>query len=155
MPELRRSSVKAFQFSNKRVARERVKVRSYGNVEKTPSDDPQPVHGIMPDSKEEYWVAIALDKLKIEFDYQYEVSGGRNLKGGQIVDFMAWTAPLPTPIYIQGKYWHSGLQKMQDILNVEALKSLYHGQIRDPLLIDTELLANQSMAYNTIKRLLV
>ena len=41
----------------------------------------QRVQGIMPDSKEEYWVALALYKLKIDFIFQYQLFGGRKYKG--------------------------------------------------------------------------
>lgn len=144
-----------YQFSTKRPKKERIKIRSHGNdITKTESDDPKPVKGIMPDSKEEYFTALALDKMRLDYDYQYQVEGGRQFRGGQIVDFMVWTAPLPTPIYVQGAYWHSGLQKMQDIVNVERLKSVFYGQIRDPLLVDTVYLATRDMAYATIRRLL-
>ena len=47
---------------------------------KPPFPEVKPVQGIMPDSKEEYWVALALYKLKIDFVFQYQFMGGRKYK---------------------------------------------------------------------------
>ena len=45
------------------------------------------IQGHRPDSIQEVWVAEALDKYKIKFWFQYEISGGLRLRGGLIVDF--------------------------------------------------------------------
>ena len=44
-------------------------------------------------------------KLQIDFRFQVPVMGGRDRKGGFIVDFVAYT-PLPVPIEVFGNYWH-------------------------------------------------
>jgi len=56
-------------------------------------------------SSYEYNVAKALYKLDIPFVFQYEVIN-RRVRGGQVVDFLALTRPLATPIEVNGDYWH-------------------------------------------------
>jgi len=50
----------------------------------------------------------ALNALKIPFEYQYEILGGRSRAGGYVLDFLADVAPQPIPIQVQGAYWHGG-----------------------------------------------
>jgi len=44
--------------------------------------------------------------VKVPFDYQVSVMGGRSFPGGQVIDFLVRLPPKPTPVYIQGTYWH-------------------------------------------------
>ena len=66
----------------------------------------QPVNGIMPDSKEEWRSILALDYLKLGYQFHYAMFGGRNRTGGAEIDILAETVPLKTPIFINGAYWH-------------------------------------------------
>lgn len=67
------------------------------------------IQGRTPGSKEEWYVATALWRLKHSFIYQYEVFGGAGIRGGQIVDFLVvTTAPQSTFIQVFGEHWHSG-----------------------------------------------
>ena len=65
------------------------------------------IQGMMPDSKEEWWVAQALWKYKVPFQFQFQLFGGRSRRGGLIVDFVVWN-PMMTPFPIHGNYWHKG-----------------------------------------------
>lgn len=65
------------------------------------------IQGVMPDSKEEWWTAQALWYYKIPFMFQYEIFGGRDRRGGLIVDFLVWN-PSATPLLVHGNYWHKG-----------------------------------------------
>ena len=62
----------------------------------------------------EYNVGIALKRLKIGYFYQYPVLGGRGHRGGTVIDFLVMTVPLPTPLYVQGGYWHGGGEKTEE-----------------------------------------
>lgn len=93
----------------------------------------KPIQGHMPDSKEEYWVSLALDKLGYDYYYQYKVYGGTNLLGGQVIDFWVLTNPLPTPLYVQGKYWHGGDKAQASRYKIAQLTSDYAGQILTPV----------------------
>ena len=57
-------------------------------------------------SSYEYNVARALDKLGFGYVFQYDIQGGRRLRGGLVVDFLVFTMPLSTPIMVNGDYWH-------------------------------------------------
>ena len=121
---------------------------------KTPLPEVQRVQGIMPDSKEEYWVALALYKLHIDFVFQYQLFGGRKYKGGQVVDFWVYTMPLPTPILVQGWYFHyaTAERTSQTKLNLMYLESRLNGKAMKPVeIIDTEI-PTPDDAYIVVKR---
>jgi len=54
------------------------------------------INGIKVDSVNEYNVATALTNLGFEFAYQYYF-GQRSIRGSQIIDFLVYTTPKPTP----------------------------------------------------------
>jgi len=65
----------------------------------------------------EYYVAVALDKLNLVFDFQVSIAGGRVLKGGQVIDFIVYSA-LPTPLEVNEEYWHRNKQ-LEDLQMVQ------------------------------------
>ena len=65
------------------------------------------IQGQVPDSKEEWWISKALDRIGIPYQYQYPVNGGR-ARGGYMVDFVVQTVPLATMIEPIGNHWHTG-----------------------------------------------
>lgn len=67
---------------------------------------PTTVQGRPVGSKEEARVSVALGFLQIPFIYQYEVFGGRDRRGGLILDWLVLTVPMPTPLLLQSTYWH-------------------------------------------------
>jgi len=124
------------------------------NELKPPLPEVQRVQGIMPDSKEEYWVALALWKLHIDFVFQYQLFGGRKYKGGQVVDFWVYTMPLPTPVLVQGWYFHysTAEKTSQTKLNLMYLESKLNGKAMKPVeIIDTEI-PTPDDAYIVVKR---
>lgn len=80
----------------------------------------------------EYRVAISLDKFKWEYTFQAGLMGGRQLRGGTVVDFLVKTTPLETPLYIMGEYYHGGVQAERDKLTMALLSSAYHGMYANP-----------------------
>ncbi len=79
-------------------------------------------------SIQEWRVAKALWALGHEFIYQYEVFGGSRVRGGQIVDFLVLTtAPMATPVQVNGEYWHEGSmgseERLKQILLGHALRN--------------------------------
>jgi hypothetical protein len=70
------------------------------------SDQIMTVQGSEVNSVNEYNVAQALDRMKLEYIYQYSFNGG-NIRGGQIIDFLIEKPPSPIPLQVQGEYWHS------------------------------------------------
>jgi hypothetical protein len=65
------------------------------------------IQGQTPDSKEEWWISRALDRLKLSYTYQYPINGGRQ-RGGYLIDFLVHTVPLATIIEPIGNHWHTG-----------------------------------------------
>ena len=54
-------------------------------------------------------------------------AGGRNFKGGFVIDFVINTAPQPTPVWVHGDYWHDGEQATKDWYDQQRLNKLYPG----------------------------
>jgi len=110
----------------------------------------KPIQGLMPDSKEEFWISLALDKLGYEYIYQYQVFGG-NVMGGQKIDFWVLTAPLPTPLYIQSERWHGGSRALESKLKIQRVASEYFGQILPPIEIWDYEIPTPDMAVVVVK----
>lgn len=102
----------------------------------------KPIQGMIPDSKEEYWVALALYRLHLDFEYQHQLFGGRKYKGGQVIDFWVFTVPLPTPIFVQGWYFHyaTAQKAAESKLNLMYLEARLRGKAMKPVeLLDIEM----------------
>jgi hypothetical protein len=83
------------------------------------------IQGLMPDSKEEVLVADALDTLKVRYIYQYSVFGGRNIRLGQVVDFLCKVVPASVALQVMGEHWHQGELKGYDKLGLLALQKYF------------------------------
>ena len=80
----------------------------------------------------EYW--------GMKYIYQYEFNGGRDVRGGQLIDFIAKTAPLWTPIYVNGEYWHGPHRKYEDTIKQREFARATRGSFLPPkILWDYEL----------------
>ena len=77
------------------------------------------VAGQQAGSVNEYNVAQALDRLKLDYSYQYSLDGGRFVRGGQVIDFLIWMPPRPMAVYVQS-YWHLGQRGLEDELKQAA-----------------------------------
>jgi hypothetical protein len=94
-----------YQFpANNRKARPKLEKQT---ADKPPEEPIGMIQGQTPDSKEEWWIAKALNRLGISYTYQYPVQGGRT-RGGYLVDFVVNTEPLATMIEPIGNHWHTG-----------------------------------------------
>ena len=112
----------------------------------------QPIQGKMPNSKEEYYVALALYKLGHSFIYQYQVFGGRAIRGGQVLDFLVTTTvPRSTIIQVFGEYWHSGNMGSEDRFKLAELEHEFAGQA-DILVLWAKDLPNPDEAYTLLRR---
>jgi hypothetical protein len=113
----------------------------------------KPIQNIMPDSKEEYWVALALYKLRLDFIFQRQVMGGRALRGGQVVDFWVYTVPKPSIILVQGDYWHyNAPNEYETLLKIAYLRSYYGGEINGVFELLTSEMPTPDMAYMLVRR---
>lgn len=99
----------------------------YNVVYKEPAaPEPGLIQGKQPGSKEEWWVALALWKLDLDFSFQLPIMGGRDRKGGFVVDFVVYN-PTATPVEVFGEYWHRESLGAGDNLRL-ALYRQYFGK---------------------------
>jgi hypothetical protein len=91
------------------------------------------IQGQTPDSKEEWWFARALDRLKLSYTYQYPVNGGR-ARGGYMIDFVVHTVPLWTMVEPIGNHWHTGELGADDKKRQADVESLMQDVARTPIL---------------------
>ncbi len=77
----------------------------------------------------EYNFAMALERYELEYQFQVSFMGGRRLLGGIVIDFIVFTVPLPTPVYIDEQYWHKGGRSEIDWLQ----RVLVHYYMRNAL----------------------
>ena len=144
-----------YKFKSRRSKKIVLKPREQINYDKPDEDVIQPIQGIMPDSKEEYWVAVGLYRLHLDFEYQYSIAGGSILRGGQIIDFLVNTVPLPTPVLVQGEYWHGGTKNAESEFKVTFIKKYFSGEAQDPVEIWDYEIPNMQSAYEVLKRKLL
>jgi len=90
------------------------------------------IQGQIVDSKEELWVAHALDRIGIPYTYQYPVNGGRQ-RGGYMIDFVVHTIPLATMIEPIGNHWHTGELGADDKKRQADIESIMADTCRIPL----------------------
>jgi hypothetical protein len=100
-----------FQFPIEREARTELRPQ-------VPEAEPEPetiglINGMVPDSKEEYWIALALWRLKLDFFYQFIVLGGRSVRGGLVLDFLVNVPPVWVPVMFNGEWWHRNESKQR------------------------------------------
>lgn len=113
------------------------------------------IQGMAPGSVQEWRVALALDRLQLGYEYQKSIGGGRRVRGGQVIDFWVYTAPYPTPIFVQGEYWHNRKTEAEDTLKQERVQRTYKGQVMPNLLLAEQDLSSAQAAYTLLRRKLI
>lgn len=103
------------------------------NDEKTDNEQIGLIQGQVPDSKEEWWISKGLDRLGLQYIYQYPVNGGR-ARGGYLIDFFVQTVPLATMIEPVGNHWHTGELGADDKKRQADVEFLMQDVARTPLL---------------------
>ncbi len=105
------------------------------------------VQGYVPGSKNEWYVAVSLDRLGIGYSYQVSIDGGRNIRGGQVIDFVVYN-PRPIPVFVQGEYWHNEQKQNEDILKQVAAENQFGIK---PILLMGEETDTMAKAYQVVK----
>jgi len=103
-------------------------------------------------SKEEWRVSQALDKYGWVYIYQYQVFGGVTVRGGQVIDFLVFTAPRSTPVQVYGEYWHRGQMSSEDRMKQIQLETRMKGQMNKVLIIWGQDVQTQVEANQVIRR---
>jgi hypothetical protein len=83
-------------------------------------------------SKNEYYVAKALLKLGLQFQFQVTIAGGRQQAFGIVLDFLVMTVPMPTPLWVHGEHWHSGARRAKDLRQQDKVREEMQGAVNEP-----------------------
>lgn len=100
---------------------------------KTPEAPIGRIQGQVPDSKQEWWVGSALNRIGIPYEYQYPVNGGRR-RGGYLIDFVVNTDPLWTMFEVEGNHWHTGELGADDLKRKADIEQLMQDICRIPII---------------------
>ena len=98
----------------------------------------------------EWRVGVVLERLGLDYKFQYPLRGGRSARGGIVLDFLVFTVPLRTPLDLRGDYWHQPRQKIEDDLGLALAMS--KGSYAEPVIIYGSQLQTMEQAYSTVKR---
>jgi hypothetical protein len=109
------------------------------------------IHGYTPGSKEELYLARALDIVGLDYEYQVPLRGGRAIAGGQVLDFLVY-APWATPVPIMGGYYHPPLPHPTTSLYLVILKQTYG---REPVVFEVEELTSVEAAVALVRERLL
>lgn len=90
------------------------------------------IQGQVPDSRQEWWVAKALNRIGIPYTYQYPIQGGRT-RGGYLIDFVVQTVPLATMFEVEGNHWHTGELGADDKKRKADIEDIMQDQARTPI----------------------
>jgi hypothetical protein len=140
---LRRQNIYQYPTGRKQAAET---VQPARMVVAEPTEEVGLVQGMTPDSKEEWWVALALDRLGVEYLFQVPVLGGRRLRGGIVVDFLLMLPPSQVPLNVKGAYWHR--QEQEERLYDALLEEIYGVP---PVNLNTEDLTSKEATYQVVK----
>ena len=115
------------------------------------SDKELLVHGIKVDSINEKFVALALDAMKLDYAYQYYL-GGVGIRGSQIIDFLVYTNPKPTPLFVHGAYWHTATYSQETALKEADLNARMRGTWADAVIIYEHECETEEDAARTVRQ---
>ena len=116
------------------------------------TDQPVLIQGIVSTSKYENNYAAALDKFGWLFEYQVSLFGGRNVLGGTVVDFIVYTVPLPTPVYVGALYWHSGQRAEREKVLFALIAARLRKYYQAPIEYESEDVETKEAAERTVLR---
>ena len=79
-------------------------------------------------SENEYYVSLALDRLKLNYIFQYAPFGNQGVRGQYVVDFLVLN-PFSLPVEVFGNYWHTGQLGADDKLRLAILAKHFHREV--------------------------
>jgi hypothetical protein len=109
------------------------------------------IYGVVPDSKNEWWIALALWRLGWEFEYQVPLLGGSSA-GGTMVDFVIPTYPRKTPLYYDGSHWHPPGGSDRDRWVRERLMQRYRRELNPVVVLYGEDVSNVETAFASVEK---
>lgn len=105
------------------------------------------IQGKQPDSKEEVWVAQALEKLKLRYIFQFQLIPA-GLRGGIVIDFLV-LHPFSIPVEIMGEYWHTGEMGADDKLRQSFIEKAIGNKVINLWTLD---LVDPETTYSVVRR---
>lgn len=90
-----------------------------------------PVQGVMPDSQQEYWFAMWLERRNMDYKFQYLVFPGA--KHFYNIDFVVYTVPLWTMVELNGGFWHYGELGVDDRLRQIRIEDHMRDRAKIPI----------------------
>ena len=105
-------------------------------------------------SQNEYNVAAALDSLDMPYEYQY-ILGIAGVRGSQVIDFLVYTVPKPTPLFVHGEYWHKGKKAIEDELKLTEIAAMKRHLWADAVIIWGEECETVEDARNAVRNVLM
>jgi hypothetical protein len=121
-----------YKFKTRRQAKPKLETPNY--EQKAQEEPIGIIQGKVPDSKQEWWIAKALDSLKLPYTYQYPVNGGRQ-RGGYMIDFVIHTVPLATMVEPVGNHWHTGELGADDKKRQADIEMLMQDICKTPIVL--------------------
>lgn len=147
MPGNNARNVKVFQYPTRESKRPPKRRTPIIEPKKEPKEQMGLIQGKRPESWEEWRVYKALVRLKVRFIYQVPILGGKQVRGGQVLDFLCYT-PFPIPMPIMGKYWHRASPTNEDKWKLAILRKLFGVE---PAVLYDDQLQDDEAAYQAVK----
>ena len=154
-PRVNRDRVYQYPRSRRRPPRARTATDSQSQPPS--AGDPQYVIRGLSARKPEFFAWRALTQLgwdERELRYQTGFNGGRNFKGGFVIDIIVPTRPLPTPVFVNGEYWHDPTTAANQFAQEQKLRELFPGQFAEAVTIWAGQVDNEQLARMTVDRLI-
>lgn len=123
-----------YKFPNRRMAKPKFETTAIDERAKNADDVIGMIQGQTPDSLQEWWISRALDRLGLQYTYQYPINGGR-ARGGYLVDFVVYTNPLATMIEPVGNHWHTGELGADDKKRQADVEAAMQDICRTPIML--------------------
>ena len=98
----------------------------------------------------EYYIAVALNKYNLDFEFQVSLNGGWFKPGGQVLDFLVHTKPLPTPLEANGNYWHR--DPSYELFQSAQIKMILGPMYADLIIIWGEEADTQDKAFQAVRK---
>ena len=143
-------ATKPIQFKQpraQRASKPETQARMESAKKKQPPNPRKEIRGRAVGSTYEANVADALDALGWDYWYQYSVGGGRERRGGMVLDFLIWTRPMATPVWVNGRYWHNRRSET-DRMQQSRVKTLLGFPCGEPLIMWDEQSETYEDAYS-------
>lgn len=64
---------------------------------------------------------LSLVRYKVPFYYQVPMAGGRDFRGGVVLDYLVYN-PYAIPINVNGKRWHKSDERIEEAVIAHVLK---------------------------------